>query len=462
MSLLFCPHDGGLVLPDELKEPMPLADVLRGTTFISAHGRMYRLFGNEEDAFSVPPIPPIPSVLAPPKKSVLSLEEALQQIESFSSPIANEKCGHSKPIQSVQTVERVCLTADSPTLQLFQALSESAAPRLLRRDCPPQNVFFPAKEILHEVSQNLPVPASKRSPKPRETNEEHQRTLRIISDRVEEPFIVPFAKPETPSEESRTETITLKIVAEAITPMPLPKIVRKYRNRQGKTLYQRRSSLPAPVSSMDELPVGNELAPAAETRAFRWSEQSDSLMQTADNQIRMLADHLVVQSNQGTKAICFKSVFPGDGCSTILLCAVRALMKRNYRILLIDAHHRHIDLPKQLNLSGDLDTESKVMRLDDCLGLWVWQESKTAEENRIALAKTLSAHRDEYDLILLDNGSVTEGPMTELIEFWNQIELDGIILVSNTKRPVEMPVSHIAGRLRQHHIHLIGITENYV
>jgi hypothetical protein len=130
--------------------------------------------------------------------------------------------------------------------------------------------------------------------------------------------------------------------------------------------------------------------------------------------------------------------------------------------LLVDTHHRHIDLPKQLNLSGNLDSDNDVIALNDHLGLWVWQESKTAEENMSTLAEVITAQRGEYDLILLDDGSVTESPLTVLVEFWNSVELDGIILVANTKRPTEMPVSHIAGRFRQHHIHLIGIAENYV
>ena len=245
--------------------------------------------------------------------------------------------------------------------------------------------------------------------------------------------------------------------------MPFPKIVRKYRYRQERTLYRKRLLLPVPTVPIDEQPLMvSELEPTVETRAFRWSEQLDSLMQTAENQIRLLADHLIVQSNRRTKAIGFKSVFSGDGCSTILLCAVRALTERHYRILLVDAHHRHIDLPKQLSVPGNLDTGNEVISLNDHLDLWVWQEMKTVEENRRTLAEILSVHRSEYDLILLDNGSVTESPLAELTEFWNQIELDGIILVSNTKRPSGVPISHIAGRLRQHHIHVIGITENYV
>jgi len=169
-----------------------------------------------------------------------------------------------------------------------------------------------------------------------------------------------------------------------------------------------------------------------------------------------------VQSIRGNKAICFKGVFPGDGCSTILLCAARALTERNYRVLIIDAHHRHIDLPKHLNLSVHWDSVDEVIKIDTHLGLWVWQKSKTAAENAANLAKTIKECRDEYDLILLDDGSVTESPLTVFVEFWNSVELDGVILISNTKCPTEPPVTHIAERFRQHQIHLIGITENYV
>jgi Mrp family chromosome partitioning ATPase len=84
------------------------------------------------------------------------------------------------------------------------------------------------------------------------------------------------------------------------------------------------------------------------------------------------------------------------------------------------------------------------------------------EENRTTLAKVVESHRTEYDLILLDNGSVTESPLSEFYEFWNRTKLDGVVLVANPKHPSAVPVSHIAERLRQHGIHLIGITENCV
>jgi len=470
MSLRSGQHQG------ELHEPIPLSDILRSTSFVSTSGRVYHLFGDEENTFV---IPPCPSVLAAPKPSALSLEEALQQIESFSSrttpcvsqpeqatgdplvqtlpatasmpvesstEIANQ-LQHAKPVKFVRTIERVCPNTDSPMLQLFQALKDPSVPRLVKRENP------------------------RLSPKP--TGEKTQ-SLRIVAAPVAEPFIVPFAKPEAPPEE--TNTVTLKIVPATLPPILSPKMVRKY--RQEKTPYRKRFSLPAAPphateddradagsnDSLADSPAPTFAAQWVNYRSFRWSEPLDTLRQTAANQIRCLTDHLVVQANQGTKAICFKSVFPGDGCSTILLCAVRALMERHYRILLIDAHHQHIDLPKQLNVSEDVEAGGggEVSCLDDHLDLWVWQESKTAAENRAILAKTLAVHRGEYDLILFDNGSVTESPLTELIEFWDQMELDGIVLIANTKRPTEMPVAHITRRLRQHHLHLIGITENYV
>jgi len=458
-------HSGGLVLPDELKEPMSLPDILRNTSFVSASGRAYHLFGNEENTFS---IPPSPLVLAASKPSALTLEEALQQIESFSSQITNDNnvadnSVASEPTPPVRASGHMCPSAESPMLHLFQALNDATAPRLLKRGSP-----------------NL-------SPKPKE---EKAGSLRIVAAPVEEPFIVPFAKPETVPEETTTQEkpVTLKIVAKPKPPIRLQKIIRKVRQRREKALYRKGSVLPTdPAHSAshatptqcgvnradDSDGDGNsdsnflvdsplQALACSGSATFRWSEQLDSLMRTAENQIRCLADHLVVQVNQGVKAICFKSVFPGDGCSTILLCAVRALMERHYRVLLIDAHYQHIDLPKQLDVSPEVATGGEVIHLNDHLDLWVWQETKTAAENRTILTKILADHREEYDMILFDNGSVTESPLTELIEFWDQVELDGIILVTNTKRPEEMPLCHIARRLRQHHLHLIGITENYV
>ena len=429
---------------------MPLAEILGGTFFISATGRTYRLFGNEEEKFTVPSIPSIPPILAASSTTAVSLEEALQQIEMFSLPTASV----SKPEQPKQ---------DPPTIQIFVALSESAPHRLIKRESTLPNGTHSAKEIVDEVSQSF---SKTRKTKPKEKK---RKPLRVIFGQVEEPFIVPFAKPaaipETPLEKAETNNTTLKIVTEVLppvyfSPIHFSKAFRKYRQRypQEITLYRKQFVLPPRAS----LPVVAEPAPTIDTSTFRWSGQLDSLMETASNQIWMLADHLIVQSNQGVKAICFKSVFPGDGCSMIVLCAARALTERFHRVLLIDAHHRHVDLPKQLNLADNLDSGNAVIPLNERLGLWIWQESKTADENMAILAEVLSAYREEYDLILVDDGSVTENPLSVFVEFWNRIDLDGVILVTNTKRPSEMPLSHIAGRLRQHQIYLIGITENYV
>jgi len=482
MSLPFGQHDG-LMHSEGLKEPMSLSEVLNGTTFVSAAGRVYRLFGNEDESLSLPEIPPLPPILAASKVPAPSLEDVLEQIGSFSAPTTSESehC-HSRESANLDDTplslahrlrvgdEHCSPAIDSPTLQLFQALEESAAPRLVKRESTIPSGSFSESEIAGELSLK-PVPKPK---------SEGRTQFRVVPDPIDEPFIVPFAKPaviaEGSSEDIEIKTPVLKILSESPPPIHLPTtLFRKcWQHRsEEKPFYQKRP-IPPParvsptlVSAQEEPPVVSEPKPSIDTSTFRWSAHLDSLMQSASNQIRMLADHLVVLSNQEVKAICFKSVFPGDGCSTILLCAVRALMERNYRILLIDAHHRHIDLPKQLSLFGNLDSGNEVIPLNDRLGLWVWQESKPADENRATLAGIVADNREQYDLILLDDGSVTESPLVDFVEFWNCVALEGVILVSNTKRPTtEMPLSHItahiAGRLRQHHINLIGVTENYV
>ena len=491
MSLPLTQSNSGLEPSDELKALMSLPEVLESTSYISTSGRVYRLFGNEEKAYAMPEIPAIPPVLATPKSSALSLDDALQQIEAFATPATSGTVTESRktaerpaPNVTVRTADGICTTPNPPTLQLSQALGEPIVPnrhidsggvplKLVSKEhtspnvppTAPLTVTFSVKDVAREGSPFLPVITPSPLPPPKE---ERRQPLRVISDHVEEPFIVPFAKPAPFPIEPETKNIELKLVTEAILSPPIRnnqhfvKILRQHRRKE-ETLYRKQFTLPpVSVAPPEELPEVNAPILPVDVSTFQWSAQLDSLMQTANSQIRTLTDHLIVQCNQGMKAMCFKSVFPGDGCSTILLCAVRALMERNYRILLIDAHHRHLDLPKQLNLSGNLETGNDLITVKDRLGFWVWQESKTTEENRALLAKIVTAHRERYDFILLDDGSVTENPLTDFVAFWNQVELNGVVLISNTKRPTEMPLSHIAGRLREHHIPLIGIAENYV
>ena len=487
MSLPFDHHN-------EFSERIPLPEIVGGAAFVPDTGRIYRLFGNGEDMFPLPEIPALPPLCAAWEKPAVSLEEALQQIDAFfSSPIPPPEDGGS-PESAAEKGESLLkpLQGDAPTLQLLQVLGESAPAALAKRAETLSNTTLPAKEMIREVLQTSPAPEKatpKETPKPKGTSPSKntkRKPLRVISEVAEEPFIVPFIKPEhaeieiplSPKpEETEAETPALKIVpevaeteiAERVQPVVVKTLIsktfRKHWLRRCKEKKQyRKPCLPPPVRmpQTKELPAIPLSKPGMDTSSFCWSQQLSSLMQTANNQIRMLTDHLVVQSNQGIKAICFKGVFPGDGCSTILLCAAKALTERGYRVLLVDAHHRHLDLPKQFNLSGNPDSENKVLTLDKHLGLWVWQELKTLEENRTLLAEAITTHRDQYDLVLLDDGSVTESPLAEFVEFWESVELDGVILISNTKRPTALPLSHIAERFRQHHIPLIGIAENYV
>jgi Mrp family chromosome partitioning ATPase len=74
----------------------------------------------------------------------------------------------------------------------------------------------------------------------------------------------------------------------------------------------------------------------------------------------------------------------------------------------------------------------------------------------------LVQYRESYDLVLLDGGSLTESPLLDHIAFWRDAKSDGVILILNTKNQTEVNAKHIAQRLRQHHISLLGIAENYV
>ncbi|MCL2710396.1 MAG: hypothetical protein FWE95_05910 [Planctomycetaceae bacterium] len=480
MSYPLVHPDSGSEPSDELKDLMPLSDVLGGTSFVSNSGRVYRLFGNEERAFAVPVIPEFPEILVPAEFTPLSLDEALQQIETFSSVPLSEK-------RTEQPLPNLPLrTENTTTHQLLRVQEESTAQdqhvgmgiplKLVNIENVVPSTTLSIKDVVREIAQVLPAV-------PPKSSEEKRQPLRVvsggvsggISERVEEPFVVPFAKSVPPPEETETSDTPLKVVP-VYVPLALnSKVLRKcgQHRRKRKALYRKQLSLPpisvspvsvalASISSAVELPVVHVQEPPVDTSTFRWSIQLDSLMQTAYDQVRMLTDHLVVQQNQGARAMCFKSVFPGDGCSTVLLCAVRALLERNYRVLLIDAHHRHIDLPRQLNLSGNLDTGNEVITIGDQLGLWAWHKSKTVEENTALIAELVATHREKYDFILLDDGSVTESPLMAFAKFWNQVALSGVVLVSNMKRPTEIPISHVARRLRQYHIPLIGIAENYV
>ena len=190
--------------------------------------------------------------------------------------------------------------------------------------------------------------------------------------------------------------------------------------------------------------------------SFRWPDVCDALKKKADTQIGSLADYLVALKEHGRKTICFHGFFPAEGCTTLLLCAVRELTDRGFSVLLVDGNVRHPELPMLLDVPKPTKNDELLSLADHRLEL-LSLTGKTPERS-----KQVGLLKNSYDFILIDAGSLTEGEPSEKTLFWQETAADGVMLVINTKNRQPVNLEAVDGRLRQHGIELLGVSENYV
>jgi Mrp family chromosome partitioning ATPase len=197
-----------------------------------------------------------------------------------------------------------------------------------------------------------------------------------------------------------------------------------------------------------------------------WPEHLKSLELAASDQICFLADHLEIQKEQMRKVFSFNSIQCGDGCTTLALCASRELAERGYRVLLVDAHRQNPELPQLLHLKTNPDFYEIITLIPDRLELLPWSETSieinTNDHTTQSFAEIVGSFRDDYDFILLDNGSLVESSLSDHLLLWREMCSDGVLLVLNMKNPASISVRTIAQRLQQNQINLLGIVENYV
>ena len=197
---------------------------------------------------------------------------------------------------------------------------------------------------------------------------------------------------------------------------------------------------------------------------FHWPPKSETVKAKAARQIGSLTDRLLGLREQGRTRICFHSFFPTEGCSTMLICAVRELMERGLRVLLADANCHHPMLPELLGIELMSDSAERLTLIDGSLellswGKWVKENDETPTLNQSTYIGRL---QEGYDFVLIDGGSLTEGVPEEKTIFWRETETDGVILVVNAMAHRPLNLEAVDRNIRKHGVELLGVMENYV
>ncbi|MDR0871649.1 MAG: hypothetical protein LBN39_12745 [Planctomycetaceae bacterium] len=395
---------------------------LRSAAYISTGGRVYRLFSEtEQTALDTEPFHLDKETLPmfPPKEE----DENAQQVPPLPS----------SAVQLTEDFDSLCVLGGNPhsALKLFEAFSEHSPSRL-------------KKKI---VCNTAPAAAEK-------IREEAPAVLSLTDIRN---FSV---VPQENGISSAVKTSVSLIRLEVRQPLRFTK-----RPFSPKSALQTTPVIAEPPKTDDI--SASHATPLTAAAPVRFPAYLEQLKQDAREQVQVLADTLEEQCRQGRKTLSFNSIRLGDGCTTLCLCAARELAQRGYHVLLADAHKQHPELPELLGLTVDQNLYEIFTLIPNRLELLPWSETFLEfDEHNNGSARSFSdvitSLRKDYDIILLDNGCLTQSSLADPVAQWKAMHCDGLLLVLNTRHPAPFDVKSIVRKLSLQEVEFIGIAENYV
>ncbi len=209
-------------------------------------------------------------------------------------------------------------------------------------------------------------------------------------------------------------------------------------------------------------------------KTVHWPRQCELMCNNAGGQIRELADHFMGHIRQGRKILSFCGDRSGRGCTTILLCCAGELARCGVKTLLIDGNTLHPTLSEMVSPRPEIGWESffhedhgeendpvsllAIRNNLDFLPLGL-DERKIFGffQNFRIESDWTSVFRDSYDIVLIDNGSLSERERCAEVE---RFGTDGVFLVGGGSERDRNRVGEIRGQLQRCGIPSIGIAEN--
>lgn len=216
-----------------------------------------------------------------------------------------------------------------------------------------------------------------------------------------------------------------------------------------------------------------------EVESFAWPWPSLYLERKASGEVDALAESLLDGAERGRKVVAMTSCEPGDGCTTLLLCAAKHLAEQGRSVVMVDANLRRPGLAMALGMSvasgweavgGEHQSLAEIIvhsstehvSLLPCGG-YEHPSAEMVEAWRRCLPDYLSELREHYDLVLVDLGAMA-GELFESRLAPNMLHgaVDGMIIVHNVRSTSRARLAHIRQRLRSAGLPETGIAENFV
>jgi Mrp family chromosome partitioning ATPase len=228
---------------------------------------------------------------------------------------------------------------------------------------------------------------------------------------------------------NRAETRPAPNTAPPVTSAPLESDARRHVSENSRAAVQapepaievKTSQLrvdPA-ISASDEQPVAG-----LEVDSLVWPPACDALIDRARAELEAVAAQLTGQATGCGVAIAVLSIDEGHGGTTVALCLARILAQQEVRVCLVDGDYRQPGLAESLGLDPESGLESVlagsaplcevlVESLEDQLMFLPLARplaTDALERSKLRQTATFGELRDQFDLVLVDAGSLGGAP----------------------------------------------------
>ncbi len=218
--------------------------------------------------------------------------------------------------------------------------------------------------------------------------------------------------------------------------------------------------------------------PMLQVDHFLWPTVCQRLGASVAAELDQLTEELNAAVNAGQKVLALSGCRPGEGVTTLLLCAGQRLARQGCRVILVDAHWQDPKLAGQLGLApecgwedvltGQVPLEDVVIEtLEDHLAVLPVRRPFTDADEHLAhlegMARSLETLRESYDLVLVDLGSPQDAKQ---LDRWPSAAMagliDAVVLVHNVRATPQNRLVELHRAVAANNVAQVGIIQNFV
>jgi Mrp family chromosome partitioning ATPase len=219
--------------------------------------------------------------------------------------------------------------------------------------------------------------------------------------------------------------------------------------------------------------------PLLQVDSFAWPTVCTDLHAAAGVELDQLAAGVMTEGGRRRKVVAMGSIIPGEGCTTMLLCAARRLARRGLNVVIVDADLADPRLAGRLGLVPESGWEEVaagraspadvlIESIEDRITLLPLQGQPSPagrtilDDPSLLGGLALELLRQHYDLVLIDVGALGNvagnPPQSRTAGNW----IDAAVIVQDIRSTARDGVARVRSYLDAVGIPLAGVAENFV